>query len=106
MSPLLMMRMSTSKHVPQRSCIACRRVAAKQELIRIVATPQGVLVDGTGRLNGRGAYICRTADCWEAALKKNRLGHALKAGLSEQDRERVCQYISELKGSDTGIGTG
>ncbi len=72
-----MMRMNTSKHVPQRCCIACRRVAPKQELIRIVASPEGVMVDETGKKKGRGAYICPVLECWETALKKEKLNHSL-----------------------------
>jgi len=101
-----MTRMSISKRVPQRSCVACRKVAAKRELIRIVATPEGVIVDESGRANGRGAYVCPLVNCWEAALKKDRLSRALRTGVSARDRERICQYIEKLKGSDLRIGTG
>ncbi len=89
--------MSISRHVPQRSCIGCRKVTAKGELVRIVATPEGVMVDETGRKNGRGAYICRSMECWEAALKKDRLRRALRTGISVEDKNRVCQYVEKLK---------
>ena len=89
--------MSISKHVPQRICIGCRKITTKNELVRIVATPEGVFVDETGRKNGRGAYICRSQDCWEAAQKKDRLSRALHTGLSAEDKSRVCQYVEKLK---------
>ncbi len=102
-----MMRMSTSKRIPQRTCIACRTVTDKRNLVRIVNTGETVEVDPTGRKNGRGAYLCRSPRCWETVLKKGSLGHALRTSLSEQDRQRIREYLeNELKGSETNIGTG
>ncbi len=89
--------MSISRHPPQRSCVGCRKATTKSELIRIVATPEGVVVDSTGRKNGRGAYICRSAECWEAALMKNRLSRALRTGISADDKIRISQYVENLK---------
>src|SRR6478735_7944116 len=58
-----------SKHVPQRMCIACREHDVKRGLYRIVRTPEGAVEpDPTGRRNGRGAYLCGRAACWERAL--------------------------------------
>jgi hypothetical protein len=58
-----------NKHVPQRTCVGCREVLPKKELIRIVRTSEGIMVDPTGKLNGRGAYIHTRKECWERALK-------------------------------------
>lgn len=60
------------KKVPMRTCIACRTVKPKKELIRIVKSEEGITLDRTGRKNGRGAYICDDAACI-AKLKKGRL---------------------------------
>ncbi|MDP2953804.1 MAG: YlxR family protein [Chloroflexota bacterium] len=79
---------------PQRSCIACRRVKAKRELVRIVRTPAGtVQVDERGKEPGRGAYLCRERDCWEAGLKKSRLARALSVDLGPKDVEGLWQYF-------------
>lgn len=87
---------STRRSVPQRSCVACRQVKAKRELIRIVRTPAGAVeVDEQGKKAGRGAYLCRDRGCWEAGLKKNRLGHALRAGLGPKDLEGLWSYFQE-----------
>ncbi|MFS8640208.1 MAG: YlxR family protein, partial [Symbiobacteriaceae bacterium] len=52
------------KHVPQRTCIGCRAVRPKRELLRIVRTPEGeILFDPSGRRAGRGAYLCPSASC-------------------------------------------
>ena len=67
------------KHRPQRTCIACRETKDKRDLIRVVRTPAGdLIVDPTGKANGRGAYLCRQASCWEKGLQKQRLAQALK----------------------------
>ena len=91
--------MNTSKHVPQRCCIACRRVAPKQELIRIVASPEGVMVDETGKKKGRGAYICPVLECWETALKKEKLNHSLHRVVTAEEKAGISEYLKELERS-------
>ena len=77
------------KHVPIRTCIACRQEAGKRELVRVVRTPSGsVQVDPTGKLAGRGAYICRTRACWEQALQGQRLGRGAQ---DDVDRSIIWQ---------------
>src|SRR5215469_671186 len=71
------------RHVPQRTCVACRQVRPKRELIRVVRTPDGhVELDPTGKRSGRGAYLCARRSCWELALKKGRLEHELETTLT------------------------
>lgn len=78
--------MGGRKHKPNRTCIVCREVKSKRELIRIVRTPEGnVEIDPTGKANGRGAYLCRQPACWEKGLKKERLSQALKVTLTSKD---------------------
>jgi len=75
---------SKSKHLPQRTCIACRQIKEKKALIRLVrADNEAVEVDISGKKPGRGAYLCPNKACWEMALKKNRLEHALRTKLSD-----------------------
>ena len=85
------------RHVPQRTCVACRRTTAKRELVRIVRVPEGgVEVDPTGKRAGRGAYLCPTPDCWRLAVQKGRLDRALKTGLSAADKETLLQHAQAL----------
>jgi predicted RNA-binding protein YlxR (DUF448 family) len=78
------------KHIPQRTCIVCRQVQNKRELIRVVRTLEGELViDETGKRNGRGAYLCRQSACWEAALKGTQLSKALKMEIGEREQEML-----------------
>ena len=72
------------KKIPMRMCVACREMKPKKELIRIVRTPEGpVEADLTGKKNGRGAYLCRSAECLEKAIKIRALERALEAPLND-----------------------
>jgi predicted RNA-binding protein YlxR (DUF448 family) len=91
------------RHIPQRTCVACRRTTAKRELVRIVRTPQGTIeVDATGKKSGRGAYLCRAQQCWQSALKKERLEHALKAKLTPPEKETLLKYAHSLPAAGAG----
>lgn len=83
------------KHIPQRTCVGCRTVMPKRQLIRIVRSPDGVQVDPTGKLPGRGAYLHDQRSCWERGLK-GALAHALKTELATEDRERLQAYLEGL----------
>ena len=62
------------KKIPIRTCIGCGEGKPKRELIRIVKTTEGeVLIDSTGKKNGRGAYICKSEDCLNKVIKSKRL---------------------------------
>jgi len=87
----------TAKHVPQRTCVACRKVKAKRELIRVVRISDNVVeVDLDGKKPGRGAYLCRAPGCWEQGLKGGRLEHTLKTNLTRDNREQLSRFGSEL----------
>lgn len=83
------------KHVPQRTCVGCRQTLAKRGLIRIVRTQQGLRVDPTGKVSGRGAYLHDQRSCWEIGLKGS-LAHALKIELSDVDREMLREVMQTL----------
>ena len=85
------------RRLPQRTCIGCRTTSAKRGFVRIVRTPEGrVQVDPTGKLAGRGAYLCRAADCWENALKRDQISRALKVSLVSEDRATLAAYAASL----------
>lgn len=69
-----------AKHIPQRTCIGCRTVQSKRELMRIVRTPEGtVMADPTGKKNGRGTYVHKSRDCLENVIgAPGKLQHALR----------------------------
>lgn len=85
------------KHVPRRTCVACRQVRPKRELIRIVRLLSGEIeVDETGKKSGRGAYLCPSRVCWEVALTKKRLEHALKTEMTMEEKEVLWQHSHAL----------
>jgi predicted RNA-binding protein YlxR (DUF448 family) len=76
-------------------CVACRKSQDKRSLIRIVRAQDGVYVDETGKISGRGAYLHADPKCWEIGLKKS-LEMALKTSFTEQDREGLLSYLQTL----------
>ena len=72
-----------TKKVPMRMCTGCREMKPKKELIRVVKTAdQGIKLDLTGKLNGRGAYICKDKECLAKAQKSNALSRAFETNVS------------------------
>lgn len=85
------------RHIPQRSCVACRAIRPKRELVRVVHTPTGsVEIDPTGKKSGRGAYLCRARACWITALQRHELVRALKAEIPPADREALERFRATL----------
>ena len=83
------------KHVPQRTCVGCREVLPKRQMVRIVRTAEGVRVDTSGKLAGRGAYLHDKRDCWVRGMK-GALAHALKMELGAEDRARLEDFMNAL----------
>lgn len=83
------------KHVPQRTCVGCREVLSKRQMIRVVRTEEGVRVDPTGKLAGRGAYLHDRLSCWVRG-SKGALAHALKIELTHEDRARLEEFMNTL----------
>lgn len=82
-----------TKKVPLRKCVACQGQFPKKELMRIVSNAEeGIVVDPTGKKNGRGAYLCKTVECVELAKKNRKLQQALKS----QIEDGVYEQIKEL----------
>ena len=89
------------RHVPERTCVICGTKTSKRDLVRVVRTPSGeCAVDTTGKLSGRGAYLCHQPSCWDKALRGGRLGHALRGEVSAEDKEKLEDFARRLNGSD------
>lgn len=86
-----------TRHVPQRTCIVCRQVRPKRELIRVVRTPAGhIELDPTGKKSGRGAYLCARRSCWEPALHQGRLEREFEIAIPAEDRPALEAYLDSL----------
>ena len=86
-----------ARKIPMRMCVGCRERYNKKELIRIVRTPEGdVMVDTTGKLSGRGAYVCRSkTQCLEKAVKSKALERHLETDISQEVYGRLKEEIME-----------
>jgi predicted RNA-binding protein YlxR (DUF448 family) len=93
------------KHIPQRTCVGCHTVLPKRSLIRLVRQPEGVQIDPTGKLAGRGAYLHNRRSCWERGLK-GPLAHALKVDLTPADIERLREFMLTLPEENEAAGAG
>ncbi len=72
------------RKIPQRQCVGCRVMKDKKELLRVVRTPDGqLLLDGRGKVSGRGAYVCHDAACLKKARKSKALERALETPIPE-----------------------
>lgn len=84
-----------TRHVPLRTCVVCREKRPKRELLRVVRTPEGeVTIDPTGKLNGRGGYVCvgeGAGSHWGEKPIRARLGSALKVDLTDGDIEKLSE---------------
>lgn len=90
--------MARLKKVPQRVCVGCGQTRSKKELMRIVRTPDSqISIDTTGKLSGRGVYICRSMECLTAAFKGKKMEKALQMELPQD-------VIIDLKKTISGEG--
>lgn len=82
------------KKVPLRKCTGCQEMKNKKEMLRVLRTPEGeIVLDETGRKNGRGAYICRSLECLEKARKNKGLERSLKVKIPEETYESLKKEI-------------
>jgi uncharacterized protein len=85
------------RHIPQRTCIACRDKTNKRALFRVVRTSDGQAeIDLTGRKPGRGAYICDTPACWDRAISSNLLDRALKTELTQETKNALRSFAASI----------
>lgn len=88
------------KHIPQRTCVGCHQVLPKKSLIRIVRTEEGVKIDLTGKINGRGVYLHDSYSCWERGIN-GAIARALKVELTEQEKNILISFLKNLKEQTT-----
>ncbi len=84
------------KHVPQRTCIACKQKKDKRKLNRLVIThDEGLVLDFSGKRDGRGAYLCGDSACWNLAFKSKLLDRSLRIDISDTEKNLLEEYFSE-----------
>lgn len=83
-----------NKKIPMRQCVGCGEMKAKKELIRVLKTEEGVLLDATGKKNGRGAYICANPECLKKARKSKGLERSLKVAIPDAVYDNLEKEMS------------
>lgn len=84
------------KKIPERKCTGCGQMKPKNELVRIVHTPEGkYIIDSTGKAAGRGAYICRDTGCLDAAVKNHGLERSFRQKISGDIYDSLRKELTE-----------
>lgn len=92
-----------NKKIPMRQCVGCREMKAKKDMIRVIKTAgedeteSRILLDTTGRKNGRGAYICPNSECLKTAIKSKGLERSLKMPIPKEVYEELTKEMEEFE---------
>lgn len=88
--------MSTTKKIPMRKCTGCGEMKDKREMMRVLKCEEGIILDMTGKKNGRGAYLCKSRECLEKAAKSKGLERSLKVQIPKEVYETLEKELSEI----------
>lgn len=85
------------KKIPLRQCIGCGEMKSKKEMIRVLKTTEDeIVIDATGRKNGRGAYICPSMECFKKAVKSKGLERSLKTAIPKEVYEALEKEMGQI----------
>ncbi|MCI5959520.1 MAG: YlxR family protein [Lachnospiraceae bacterium] len=86
-----------AKKIPLRQCVGCGEMKSKKEMMRVIKTPEDeIVLDDTGKRNGRGAYICRERSCLQKAQKSRGLERSLKHAISDEVYDKLLKEFDKL----------
>lgn len=86
-----------TRKIPMRQCIGCREMKSKKEMIRVIKTPEDeIMIDATGRKNGRGAYICPSRNCLARAIKSKGLERSFKMSIPTDVYDQLTKEMEEI----------
>ena len=90
--------MKTKNKIPMRQCTGCREMKSKKEMIRVLRTPENeIVLDATGRKNGRGAYVCLSPECLDKAIRNHGIERSLKTSVPEEVYEDLKKELSKIE---------
>lgn len=90
--------MGQVRKIPMRKCIGCQEMKQKKEMMRILKTTENeIVLDTTGKKNGRGAYICFSKECFEKAVKSRALERSLKMNIPQEIYESLKKEIDVIE---------
>ena len=88
----------TNKKIPMRQCIGCGEMKVKKEMTRVIKNPEGeFLIDVTGRMNGRGAYVCANTECLHKAVKSKGLERSFKTPIPRDVYDLLAKEMEKLE---------
>lgn len=83
------------KKIPQRMCVSCREMKPKKELLRVVKTANDeIFVDDTGKISGRGLYICKSTECVDKCKKTRAINRAFSCNVSDEVYDKIKEKLS------------
>lgn len=86
-----------AKKIPLRQCVGCGEMKSKKEMMRVIKTPEDeIVLDDTGKRNGRGAYICKERLCLQKAQKSRGLERSLKHAISDEVYDKLLKEFDKL----------
>lgn len=86
-----------SKKIPLRQCVGCGEMKSKKEMIRVLKTEEAIILDTTGKKNGRGAYVCKNAECLQKAKKSKGLDRSFKMTISDEVYDSLTKEIEAFE---------
>ena len=96
--------MKTKNKIPMRQCTGCREMKNKKEMMRILKTPENeIILDTTGRKNGRGAYLCVSMDCFEKAVKNHGIERSLKTAVPDEVYEELKKELENMRNASNKV---
>ena len=91
-------RMKTKNKIPMRQCTGCREMKSKKEMLRVLKTTDDeIVLDTTGKKNGRGAYLCLSRECLDKAIKNHGLERSLKTAVPDEVYERLKKELEDIE---------
>lgn len=85
-----------NKKIPMRQCVGCGEMKNKKEMLRVIKTSEEILLDTTGKKNGRGAYICPNGECLKKAIKSKGLERSLKTAIPQEVIENLTKEMENI----------
>ena len=88
--------MAAVKKIPLRKCTGCGEMKSKKEMVRVIKTAEEqIFMDLTGKMNGRGAYVCRSGECLKKAIKTKAIERSLGISVSSEVYEQLMKELGE-----------
>ena len=85
------------KGKPERMCVGCREMKEKRSLIRVVKTPEGeIKIDSSGKMSGRGAYVCKDVQCLQKAIRSKGLEKSLKVSINDDIKDQLTVMLADI----------